>query len=128
MRIKVRILRITPVTKIRDTLVSSHPCLMAIEGMHTHDLDTTTKTIAYCLKKENDVESWAPMFARKQTDIHIRLQLETIEEFDRLFKIVKTIAQVNYVVKPSRCNKKIHEWSKTFICHHGGRSKRKNIG
>ena len=126
---KIRIKRITAVTHKKDKLVSSHPCLITIEGIHCHEVGVPREFmhVEYCKKTEDEVDSWAKLFGKTESNIHIGFNLETEEEFNRLFKLVKRLAKVNFVLKPSRKIKKC-DWSKVYVCHHGGRSKRKQNG
>ena len=128
VRWKVRIKKITRGTVQKDKLVFNYPCILTIDGVHNHDLVKTSITYEYETKKKKGVDTWADIFNKRDSNIHIRLDIHNEDEVLVLLKRIQLLAKVKFVVKPAFFDKTCYKWSKRYVCHHGGRSKRKNLG
>ena len=110
-RISVRIKKDTKKTRETDKLVTSHPCVMTLEGQHSHNVDV----LNYTCQRSADVQSWAALFTNKDATMHLKLDTATAQEFTQLLKIVQKEAKVNFVTKAMHFNPKKYEWCKAYV-------------
>ena len=96
-------------------------------GWSTYNHKLKKTSIIYQTKNKAEVDSWAEMFNKRDSNIHIRLDIHGEDEFLILLKRIQLLAKVNFVTKPASFDKTCM-WTKRYVCHHGGRSKTKNIG
>jgi hypothetical protein len=128
-RIRIRIKKNTLHTRYTDKFVQEYPCVITRHGLHTHlQHDYEKKMPNYKRVDWKNVGDWVSQFATRKLEIRIRLDLNTAEEFMSVFKTIQEIANVSFVVKPTRFNPEKISWRKMYVCHHGGRSKIKQNG